>query len=70
MLMAMAFVTSPEILLALVELATVLVPEHLSTKMAMVFAMSAAALVLKTDLECDMAEEPVNHSHLLNNKTR
>jgi hypothetical protein len=53
-----------------VELATVLVPEHLSTKMAMVSAMSEAALVLKTDLECDTAEEPVNNSHLLNNKTR
>jgi hypothetical protein len=38
---------------------------HLLTQTAMVFVMSAAVPILKMDLECDMAEEPVNHSPLL-----
>jgi uncharacterized Zn-finger protein len=65
MLTVMAFVTSLETLLALADLATALVAEHLSTKTAMVFVMSVVVLVLKMELACVMAEEPVNHPHLL-----
>jgi len=65
MLTAMVSVISPEIQLALADLATVLAPAHLLMLMAMVFVMSAAAPILKTVPACVMAAELANKLPLL-----